>query len=131
MLTIFNHVSSNNFYYLKKLGCTSGSASPPLSLIMLPTQALNSKDHSLYNQTFDLKIIKFFRKFFHFNKQNCFILNDYHNFSRIFVNINLRRGHLNVEITWMFFKWSKNKLYKWNQQIKLILNPKVFKASYR
>ena len=66
VFTIFNNVSSNKFYYLKKLGCTSGSASPPLSSIMLPTQTLNSKDNSLYDQTFDLKIIKTFRTFFLF-----------------------------------------------------------------
>ena len=31
--------------YHKKWGCTSGSASPPLAMTMLPTQNLNSKEH--------------------------------------------------------------------------------------
>ena len=31
--------------YLKKWGCTSGYASSPLNMTMLPAQVLNSKEH--------------------------------------------------------------------------------------
>ena len=71
-----------------------------------------------------------FGEIFFFNKQNCFILNDCHNYTRILVNINLRSCHLNVKIIWMFFHWSKNKLCKWNLKKLNIFNPLTPRGDY-
>ena len=91
---------------------------------------LNSHVYIL-GSNFDLKIIiKILGEFVFFNKQNCFILNDCHNYTRILVNINLRSCHLNVEIIWMFFHWSKNKLCKWNLKKLNIFNPLTPRGDY-
>ena len=91
---------------------------------------LNSHIYIL-GSNFDLKIIiKILGEFVFFNKQNCFILNDCHNYTRILVNINLRSCHLNVKIIWMFFHWSKNKLCKWNLKKLNIFNPLTPRGDY-